>query len=89
MASSGPNTNGSQFFVTLDRCEWLDRKHTIFGKITGNSLYNLPRFNEIEVDGDDRPAYPPRIERFEVLLEPFDDIVCTLSSCTISKLVAI
>lgn len=28
-----PNSNGSQFFVTLDRCDWLDKKHTIFGKV--------------------------------------------------------
>ena len=35
MASNGPHTNGSQFFVTLSNCEWLDKKHTIFGKITG------------------------------------------------------
>jgi len=74
MASTGPDTNASQFFLTLDRCEWLDRKHTIFGKVTGSSLYNLPRFDELEVDANDVPAYPPRIERFEVLLAPFDDI---------------
>lgn len=30
-----PNTNLSQFFITLGDCEWLNRKHTIFGKVTG------------------------------------------------------
>lgn len=30
-----PNTNQSQFFLTLGDCEWLNRKHTIFGKVTG------------------------------------------------------
>lgn len=28
-----PHSNGSQFFMTLDRCDWLDRKNTIFGKV--------------------------------------------------------
>lgn len=28
-----PHSNGSQFFITLDRCEWLDKKNTIFGKV--------------------------------------------------------
>ena len=58
MATTGPDTNASQFFITLSNCEWLDRKHTIFGKITGNSLYNINRFGELECDAKDRPAYP-------------------------------
>ncbi|KAK9099402.1 hypothetical protein Syun_026447 [Stephania yunnanensis] len=74
--AGSPHSNGSQFFITLDRCDGLDKKHTIFGKVTGESVFNLLRLGEIETDKNDRPVDPPpRILSVEVLWNPFDDIV--------------
>jgi peptidyl-prolyl cis-trans isomerase SDCCAG10 len=75
MASGGPNDNGSQFFITLDKCEHLNRKNTIFGKVTGNTIFNVLQMGERPVDGDDRPEEPIRIRKTETLSCPFDDIV--------------
>jgi len=74
-ASFEKNKNGSQFFITLDIAPELNKKNTIFGKVTGDSFFNLLRFNSLEVDSNDRPVKPPRIISVEVLWNPFEDIV--------------
>ena len=70
-----PNTNQSQFLITLGKCEWLDKKHTIFGKVTGDTIFNVLRMGEAEVDGNDRPIDPIKVLSIEVLWNPFEDII--------------
>ncbi|XP_037548480.1 spliceosome-associated protein CWC27 homolog [Nematolebias whitei] len=75
MANAGTHDNGSQFFFTLGRADELNNKHTIFGKVTGDTIYNLLRLAEVECDADERPLNPHKIRTTEVLHSPFDDIV--------------
>lgn len=56
MANSGPNTNGSQFFVTAAKTPWLDRKHTVFGRVRDAASMEVVRAIErVETDRRDRP----------------------------------
>ncbi|KAK9532251.1 hypothetical protein VZT92_009647 [Zoarces viviparus] len=75
MANAGPHDNGSQFFFTLGRADELNNKHTIFGKVTGDTVYNMLRLAEVECDNDERPLNPHKIKIAEVLHSPFDDII--------------
>ncbi|KAG2451388.1 hypothetical protein HYH02_003989 [Chlamydomonas schloesseri] len=62
MANAGPNTNGSQFFVTLAPTPWLDGKHTIFGRVT-SGMSVIKRLGNVQTDNLDRPVTEVKIIR--------------------------
>jgi len=58
MANSGRNSNGSQFFITCNACEWLDNKHVVFGKvIDGVSMLVVRKIENVPSGYGDKPKY--------------------------------
>jgi len=69
MANSGPNTNGSQFFITEVPTEHLNQHHTIFGQCDDASLSVVKAIARVERDGNDKPVTPVVLQKVTIVPE--------------------
>jgi cyclophilin family peptidyl-prolyl cis-trans isomerase len=60
MANAGPNTGGSQFFITLAATDWLNGKHAVFGKVVGGQEV-IEKIADVPRGANDRPKTPVRV----------------------------
>uniref|UniRef100_A0A8C2BZ00 RING-type E3 ubiquitin transferase n=1 Tax=Cyprinus carpio TaxID=7962 RepID=A0A8C2BZ00_CYPCA len=81
MANSGPNTNKSQFFITFRSCTYLDRKHTVFGRVVGG-LETLTAMENVESDPKtDKPKSEIKLLSTTVFVDPYEEADAQVSIC--------
>ena len=85
-----PNSNGSQFFITLEKCEEMNKKFTIFGKVTGPTFFNAVNISNLSADEDGIPLTNnkdeiPKIINTEVVINPFKDLKPTVDISQFEK----
>ncbi len=67
MANAGPNTNGSQFFITVVNCPWLDKVHTVFGKVT-KGFETVHKIEKVKTNPEtSMPVEPIQIINIEII----------------------
>ncbi|XP_066510123.1 RING-type E3 ubiquitin-protein ligase PPIL2-like [Hoplias malabaricus] len=80
MANSGPNTNKSQFFITFRSCTYLDRKHTVFGRVVGG-FEALTAMENVESDPKtDRPKAEIKLLSTTVFVDPYEEADAQISA---------